>query len=63
MLHVVRHLHEALIEVVHDDADIAWASSLTVLDAVARMRSWPPDEVEQAAAEVLARIDEEVQAR
>jgi V/A-type H+-transporting ATPase subunit A len=63
MLHVIRHLHEALVEVVHDDADIAWASSLAALEGVARMRSWPLDHVEHAAADLIERIDAEVRSR
>ncbi len=63
MLHVIRHLHEALHGVVHDDSDVAWAGSLPVLAAVARMRSWPPDEAEVRANQLTDRIDEEVQDR
>jgi V/A-type H+-transporting ATPase subunit A len=63
MLHVIRHLHESLVDVVHDAADIAWASSLGVLDLVAQMRSWSPDDVERVAVDLIERIDREVRTR
>ena len=63
MLRVVRHLHQALVGAVHDEADIAWSSSLASLGAVARMRAWPPDDAEQLAADLIEQIDEEVRRR
>ncbi|MDH3754684.1 MAG: V-type ATP synthase subunit A [Acidimicrobiia bacterium] len=63
MLQVIRHLHEALVGAVRDDSDRAWSASLSSLEAVARMRSWPPAEAERRATELIDQIDEEVQSR
>ncbi len=63
MLRIVRHLHQALVDAVHDDADVAWSSSLASLGAVARMRAWPTEDVERLAKELIEHIDAEVRDR
>jgi V/A-type H+-transporting ATPase subunit A len=60
MLRVISHLHEQLIARVDEATDIDRATSLDVLAAIARMRSWPSDKAEARARELISRIDEEV---
>ncbi len=60
MLHVIRHLHERLIATVTDEIAVEHMARLEVLTDVARMRSWLPEEAEDRARELVARIDAEV---
>ncbi len=60
MLAVIRYLHEAIIRVVDDETDIDRIARLEVLDAIARMRYWDPEEAPAKAEALMAAIDEEV---
>jgi len=63
MLRVIRHLHEALVEAARAEVDLGRSVPAATMEAVARMRSWPPDQAKQLATELMERIDEEVQDR
>jgi V/A-type H+-transporting ATPase subunit A len=60
MLKVIRHLHEAVLDVVDDTTDIERIALLDTVAEVARMRSWLPDDAAEAADELMRRVDEEV---
>ena len=63
MLRVIRHLHEALVEAARAEADLGRSLPAATAEAVARMRSWPPDQARQLATELIERIEGEVQGR
>ncbi len=60
MLKVIRHLHEAIVGAVDEDTDLDRIAELDVVAEVARMRSWIPDDVVEAAAGLMERVDAEV---
>lgn len=60
MLKVIRHLHEATLQVVSDETELDRMGTLGVLDDIARMRTWLPEEVADSARALIERIDEEV---
>jgi hypothetical protein len=61
MLRIIRHLHHAMTRVVDDDTDLEAIGTLGVLDAIARMKYWPVEEVDRRAEALTKAIDEEVQ--
>ena len=58
---MIRHLHEAVLGVVDEDTDLDLIGEMTVLEGVARMRSWQPGEMVDRANELMAAVDEEVE--
>ncbi|MEA2057703.1 MAG: hypothetical protein U9O63_03215, partial [Actinomycetota bacterium] len=60
MLRVLRRLHEELVDSVNEETDLDRLDALDVLDAVAHMKLWPPDDAPRAAQALVARIEEEV---
>ncbi len=63
MLRVIRHLHEALVEAAQAEAEQRPSLPAATVEAVARMRSWPPDQAGRLATELIERIEAEVQGR
>ncbi len=61
MLRIIRHLHLAMTRVVDEDTDLEAIGTLGVLDAIARMKYWPVEEVDRRAEALTKAIDEEVQ--
>jgi V/A-type H+-transporting ATPase subunit A len=62
MLRIIRLAYETTHRVVEDGTEAALVMSLPVFAEIARMRDWPPDEMETRAGELEARIIDEVEA-
>ncbi len=60
MLRTIRHLHDTITWAAHDATDVEAFTKLAVLDAIARMRYLPHAGIEEAAARIMADVDEEV---
>jgi len=62
MLHVVRRAHAAMERAVARDVAAEAAGGATTLADVARMRAWPESDAAARAAELAARIEQELEA-
>jgi V/A-type H+-transporting ATPase subunit A len=60
MLRVLRRLHEELVRAVDEETDLDRLDALDVLDEVARMKLWSPEDASASAEALIARIQEEV---
>jgi V/A-type H+-transporting ATPase subunit A len=60
MLRVIRCLHESILRVVGEDTDLERIGGLAVLDDIARMRTWLPEQAVDRAGDLIDRITEEV---
>ena len=60
MLRVIRAAHRTMKRVVEDGRDVDSVLGTSGLAEIGRMRSWPDQEAEQRAEELIQRIDQEV---
>ena len=62
MLTVIRRMHELMNEALERNVGVEDLTALDALAEVSRMKSWPADVVEQEAADLIRRIEREVDA-